>query len=87
MKRLCSHRDSFILNIPSLTQNDRPATLKDGAVDSKAGRGNARSGPELHPGYGRIAGLNRVGAGAYSSDVRAATNFRGAEKSRIGLGC
>jgi hypothetical protein len=85
MKRLCSHRYSFILNIPSLTQNDR-RNLEDGApefagrtqngrgirsVDSKASRGNARSGPELHPGYGRIAGLNLVGAGAYSSDERA----------------
>jgi hypothetical protein len=40
----------------------------------------------LSPGYGRIAGLNRVGAGAYLSDVRAATNFRGAEKSRVWVG-
>ena len=31
-------------------------------------------------------GLNRIGTGAYSSDVRAATNFRGAEKSRVWLG-
>ena len=30
--------------------------------------------------------MNRVGTGAYSSDVRAATNFRGAEKSRVWLG-
>jgi hypothetical protein len=35
---------------------------------------------------GRIAGLNRAAAGAYSLDVRAATNFRGAEKSRVWLG-
>ena len=40
----------------------------------------------LSPDCGRIAGLNRVGTGAYSSDVRAATNFRAAEKSRIWLG-
>jgi hypothetical protein len=40
----------------------------------------------LFPDCGRIAGLNRVGTGAYSSDVRAATNFRGAEKSRVWLG-
>ena len=38
------------------------------------------------PDYGRRAGLNRVGTGAYSSNVRAATNFRGAEKSRVWLG-
>jgi hypothetical protein len=37
-------------------------------------------------GYGRKAGLNRFSTGAYSSDVRAATNFRGAEKSRFWLG-
>jgi hypothetical protein len=37
--------------------------------------------------WGRIAGLNRAAAGAYSRDARAATNFRGAEKSRIWLGC
>jgi hypothetical protein len=30
--------------------------------------------------------LNGVGTGAYSKDVRAATNFRGAEKSRVRLG-
>jgi hypothetical protein len=30
--------------------------------------------------------LNRVGTGACSSDVRGATNFRGAEKSRVWLG-
>jgi hypothetical protein len=35
----------------------------------------------LFPDCGRVAGLNRVGTSAYSSDVRAATNFRGAEKS------
>jgi hypothetical protein len=35
---------------------------------------------------GRIAGLNRVAIGAYSTDVRAATNFRGTEKSRFWLG-
>ena len=35
-------------------------------------------------GYGRKAGLKRVSTGAYSSDVRAATNFRGAEKSGSG---
>jgi hypothetical protein len=35
---------------------------------------------------GRIAGLNRGAVGAYSKHVRAATNFRGAEKSRIWLG-
>jgi hypothetical protein len=35
---------------------------------------------------GRIAGLNRAAIGAYSKDVRAATNFRGAEKSRSWLG-
>jgi hypothetical protein len=40
----------------------------------------------LFPDCGRIAGLDRVGTGAYSSDVRAATNFRGAEKSRVWLG-
>jgi len=37
-------------------------------------------------GYGRKAGLNRFSTGAYSSEVRAATNFRGAEKSRFWLG-
>jgi hypothetical protein len=35
---------------------------------------------------GRKAGLNRGAIGAYSKDVRAATNFRSAEKSRIWLG-
>jgi hypothetical protein len=30
--------------------------------------------------------LNHVSTGAYASDVRAATNFRGAEKSRTGWG-
>ena len=35
---------------------------------------------------GRIAGLNRAAVGAYSTDVRAATNFHGAEKSRNWLG-
>ena len=35
---------------------------------------------------GRITGLNRATTGAYSRDVRAATNFRGAEKSRVWLG-
>ena len=30
--------------------------------------------------------MNRGAVGAYSKDVRAATNFRGAEKSRIWLG-
>jgi len=37
-------------------------------------------------GLGRIAGLNRAAIGACSKDVRAATNFRGAEKSRFWLG-
>jgi hypothetical protein len=36
--------------------------------------------------YGRMAGLNRAAVGAYSTDVRAATNFHGPEKSRIWLG-
>ena len=36
--------------------------------------------------YGRIAGLNRVTMGAYSTDVGAATNLHGAEKSRNWLG-
>jgi hypothetical protein len=36
--------------------------------------------------YGRIAGLNREAIGACLMDVRAATNFRGAEKSRVWLG-
>ena len=35
---------------------------------------------------GRIAALNRVAIGAYSTDVRRATSFRGAEKTRIWLG-
>jgi hypothetical protein len=35
---------------------------------------------------GRITGLNRATTGAYSRDVRAATNFRGAEESRVWLG-
>jgi hypothetical protein len=30
--------------------------------------------------------LNRAAIGAYSKDVRAATSFRGAEKSRVWLG-
>ena len=45
-----------------------------------------RVGVGLTPDYGRKAGLKRVSTGAYSSDVRAATNFRGAEKSRVWLG-
>ena len=40
----------------------------------------------LSPSYGSVAGLNSVCTGAYSLDVRAATNFRGAEKSRVWLG-
>jgi hypothetical protein len=48
--------------------------------------GLARVVVGLTPDYGRKAGLNRVSTGAYSSDVRAATNFRGAEKSRFWLG-
>ena len=36
---------------------------------------------------GRKPVLNRAATGAYSEDVRAATNFRGAEKSRVWLGC
>ena len=40
----------------------------------------------LIPDYVRKAGLNHVSTGACSSDVRAATNFRGAEKSRVWLG-
>jgi hypothetical protein len=35
---------------------------------------------------GRIAGLNLGTVGAYSTDVRAATNFHGAQKSRNWLG-
>src|ERR1700675_5125434 len=35
---------------------------------------------------GSIAGLNLGAVGAYSTDVRAATNFHGAQKSRNWLG-
>ena len=35
---------------------------------------------------GSIAGVNRAAIHGYSKDVRAATNFRGAEKSRVWLG-
>jgi len=56
-------------------------------ADFRAGKRAARGAVVGQFDCGRIAGLNWAATGAYSRDVRAATNFRGAEKSRVWLGC
>jgi hypothetical protein len=49
--------------------------------------GTPTSSPNRSSRYcGRITALNRAPVGAYSWNVRAATNFRGTEKSRVWLG-
>jgi hypothetical protein len=94
----CSHLLSRSRGILLITQKlrarDRPRSKASTRTSPERSRGAgahvlAPIGLSSFDGrfeYGRMAGLNRAVVGAYSADVRAATNFHGSEKSRIWLG-
>jgi hypothetical protein len=81
----CSHLLSRSRGILLITQKLRaraPPSLRP----QRAPRPKGPAGRGGRVDCGRMAGLNRAAVGAYSKDVRAATNFHGSEKSRIWVG-